>query len=110
MRASGQRVALAGPTGREPLVGLQLSIVEARRAGNAVLTENTFDALEALARSASKGADRQLDGAVRVFRPRSPNASVGEAATQSGNDIPAKVASNSKVRVFSREQLKVNKP
>jgi len=124
MRMSGQRIVLAGPTGREPLVGLQMSIVEAERV-SADVTEGWFgfdsespDDEEAAPAAQSPVDDgAQLSGSVRVFRSR---ASRSAAATSAAEEVAALIdekdhvisvdtQSKSKVRVFSRKQLKVNR-
>jgi hypothetical protein len=56
MRVTGRRLAIAGPTGREPLVGFRLRLGEA---GSAVQPENAT-----MART-------HTTGPVRVFRPQS---------------------------------------
>ena len=118
MRLSGQRIVLAGPTGREPLVGLQLSITEAEKSSVGVTEEwtgfepETEAQGEAPAPSAAVRGSKS-DGSVRVFRARTPQADAVAAkelpAATKGQENPVPAVSKSKVKVFSREHLKVNK-
>jgi hypothetical protein len=60
LRAVGQRVVLSGPTGREPLVGLRLSIQ----------STGTFDEPAPPAPSEASRKASPAKGKVRVFRSR----------------------------------------
>ena len=117
--ASGQRVVLAGPTGREPLVGLQISIAEAHHpsadvaaAGKVIDRNAEVDGNgQPIVRSAGKASGANPGDRKRVFRSRPPsaNADIGEPVAASDGKISALAVSKSKVRVFSREHLKANR-
>ena len=69
MRVTGQRVVVSGPTGREPLVGLQLRIA-APKAALQTAAANPIAALPPPPTPASAGIERSAEGRVRVFRSR----------------------------------------
>ena len=120
-RASGQQGRLAGPTGREPLVGLQISIAESRspsaevrRAGEvSSRRKRRVDHMDEPIRphQKSEGSGTNAGGRKRVFRSRPPtaNADIGEPNGRNESRNSALAESKSKVRVFSREQLKANR-
>jgi hypothetical protein len=116
---SGQRVIVAGPTGREPLVGLRISIVDAdhsaadaAEAGEALERPGTFDEKSGrLTKTAGKRAGTKPGGSMRVFRsrPADDKPDVSEPVAARDGEISAPAASKSKVKVFSREHLKVKR-
>ena len=109
MRVSGQRVVVAGPTGREPLVGLRLSVNDTRRstvhgsepAGGTrtAVAEEDVSHLQAPA-APSPGSKSSL----RVFRS---NPSQGQQDDQAKPEMAeAPPATRAKVKVLRREDLK----
>jgi hypothetical protein len=69
MRVTGQRVVVSGPTGREPLVGLQLQIA-APKAALQPAAAAPIAVLPPSPTPASPGIERSSKGRVRVFRSR----------------------------------------
>ena len=118
VRASGQRVVLAGPTRREPLVGLQVSIAEVALPATDTAAHwvgfepdgPVDDGDRPLAQS-KPAAGAKSSGSTRVFRSRAPQPSVEnvEPSEAKEHKVPPVTPSKSKVKVFSREQLKVNR-
>ena len=112
IRVSGQKVVLAGPTGREPLVGLQVSITESGhsaedtdRAAPAQEKAAVIDHMDlSFARIESEVIGTKRDAPVRVFRPRPPKTTpdVRERPTTTGREVSAPAESRSGVKVFSR--------
>lgn len=67
IRASGSRIVLSGPTGREPLVGLRLNLVQVRQ--DAEVRRASADLLSPKAsQKEPSSSPLQSSGQVRVFR------------------------------------------
>ena len=114
-RISGQRVVLAGPTGREPLVGMQFSIAAAYDSSamaEARATERhppTNDKDRSHASNSAKDADAKLGSRVRVFRSRASRVNGDMGAATGDRALEVASIAKPKVKVFSREELKANR-
>lgn len=88
LRAVGQRIVLAGPTGREPLVGLRIAIETAE-----ICTEPASPTLSAIARKSPPSPQEK----VRILRGKTkPASAICGAKTISGKPCQAHALSGKK--------------